>query len=219
MKRSPHFNGSRGSADKHRNGIKAFISLMDVKIRDVNGNEPLFLRRSWEYLPDKNDTRVTYIVRMLSFFSPFCLFSFFFWECTYNAWQFSRTNTKHLVRAMPQLSGNKGSGLFCLIKALMHSRSERGARYLQKSSSYSESCVLFCFSRWPLVRPKSLETPVWLCSLQIQKQKEEGEEEEKKERSSSSSSSAATEPWHVVWWRSATCSTFTSAKTGCCFPQ
>lgn len=78
MKRGPYFNGSRGSADKHRSRIKAFISLMDVKIRDVNGNAPLFSRRSWEYLPDKNDTRVTYIVRWLSFFSPSVFFLFFF---------------------------------------------------------------------------------------------------------------------------------------------
>lgn len=80
MKRSSYFNGSRGSADKHRDGIKAFISLMDVKIRDVNGNAPLFSRRSWEYLPDKNDTGVTYIVPMLSFFSPLLSFFFFFFE-------------------------------------------------------------------------------------------------------------------------------------------
>lgn len=82
LKRSPHFNGSRGNTDKHRNGIKAFISLMDVKIRDVNGNEP-FSRRSWEYLPDKNDTRVTYIVRMLSFFLPSSVFFFFFFLRVY----------------------------------------------------------------------------------------------------------------------------------------
>lgn len=39
-----HINESPETADKHRSGIKVSISLMDVKIKDVNGCETLF---SW----------------------------------------------------------------------------------------------------------------------------------------------------------------------------
>lgn len=130
----------------------------------------LYLRCSWEYLPDKNDTYVTYIIHMLSFF---------FWEHTNNDNFQGQTLIQSMLLAATPVRKIKGSRLFfpCFIRqsCIRIQTCTLSVKIPATTVSSFDSCssvwVTSCSTKEHILREPQLFLNkmfawVWLCILQ-----------------------------------------------------